>query len=120
MKLRWKAVCTLLCTMTLECIHITLNKRCNHQNNQTTVSFLKIIPKMLPVHGETDIPKDRCAERRVFLLKASTKRVNVCTYEDCVRVDVYAFINDVRTTFLSKYEFSLALKTNNRITRHEC
>ena len=28
------------------------------QNNQTTVSLLKTITKVLPVHSETDIPKD--------------------------------------------------------------
>ena len=78
-KLGWKALCTLLCTIApiLECINVTLNERCNHQNNQTTVSLLKTIPKLLPVHSETDITKDLCAERREFRLKASNKQVNV-------------------------------------------
>ena len=59
-KLGWKALCTLLCTIALilECINVTLNERCNHRTNQTTVSLLKTIPKLLPVHSETDIPKD--------------------------------------------------------------
>ena len=39
----------------------------------------KTIPKMLLVHGEPDIPKDLCGERREFL--ESNKRVNVCTYD---------------------------------------
>ena len=99
MKLGLKAVCTLLCTITLilTCIHVTVNERCNHQNNQTTVSLLKITPKMLVVHGETDIPKDLCAERRKFPLRASNKQFNVCTYLDHVRVDVRDFINDKAT-----------------------
>ena len=32
-----------------------------------------------------------------FLLKASNKRVNVCTYQDRIRVDVREFINDRAT-----------------------
>ena len=90
-------MCTLLCTIALilECINVTLNERCNHQNNQTTVSLLKTILKLLPVHSETDIPNDLCAGRREFPLKASNKRVNVCTYQDRIRVDV--FINDRAT-----------------------
>ena len=54
-KLGWKALCTLLCTIALilECINVTLTERCNHQNNQTTVSLLKTILKLLPVHSET-------------------------------------------------------------------
>ena len=94
-----EALCTLLYTIALilECINVTLNERCNHQNNQTTVSLLKTIPKLLPVHSETDIPNDLCAERREFPLKASNKRVNVCTYQDRIRVDVREFINDRAT-----------------------
>ena len=72
----------LLCTIALilECINVTLNERCNHQNNQTTVSLRKTIPKLLPVHSEINIPKDLCAERKEFPLRASNNRVNVCTY----------------------------------------
>ena len=46
-KLEWKALCTLLrpIALTLECINVT------------TVSLLKTIPKLLPVHSETDIPE---------------------------------------------------------------
>ena len=77
--------------------NVTLNERCNHQNNQTTVSLLKTIPKLSPVHSKTDIPKDLCAERREFTLKASNKLVNVCTYQDRIRVDVREFINDSAT-----------------------
>ena len=51
----------------------------------------------LPVHSETEIPNDLCAERREFPLKASNKRVNVCTYQDRIRVDVREFINDRAT-----------------------
>ena len=92
-------MCTLLCTIALilECINVTLNERCNHQNNQTTVSLLKTIPKLLPLHSEIDIPNDLCAERMEFPLKASTKRVNVFTYQDRNRVDVREFINDRAT-----------------------
>ena len=92
-------MCPLLCTIALilECINVTLNERCNHQNNQTTVSLLKTIPKLLPVYSETDIPNVLCAERREFPLKASNKRVNVCTYQDRIRVDVREFINDRAT-----------------------
>ena len=50
--------------------------RCNHQNNQT-VSLLKTILKLLPVHSDTDIPKDICAQRRKFQLKASNKSERV-------------------------------------------
>ena len=98
-KLGWNALCTLLCTIALilECINVTLNERCNHQNNQTTVSLLKTIPKLLPVHSEIDIPNDLCAESMEFPLKASNKRVNVCTYQDRIRVDVREFINDRAT-----------------------
>ena len=58
-KLGWKPFCTLLWTiaLVLECINITLNERCNHQNNQTTVSLLKAIPKLIPMHSETDTTK---------------------------------------------------------------
>ena len=45
-KLEWKALCTLLrpIALILEC------------TNVTTVSLLKTIPKLLPVHSETYIP----------------------------------------------------------------
>ena len=74
-KLGWKALCTLLCTIALilECINATLTEGCNHQNNQTTVSLLKTISKLLSVHSETGIPIDLCAERKEFPLKASNK-----------------------------------------------
>ena len=49
------------------------------------------------MHSETDIQNDLCAERREFPLKASNKRVNVCTYQDRIRVDVREFINDRAT-----------------------
>ena len=72
-KLGWKALCTLLCTIALilECINVTLNKRFNQQNNKTTVLLLKTVPNLLTVHSETDIPKDPCAERKDFPLRAS-------------------------------------------------
>ena len=59
-KLGWKTVCTLLYTIApiLECINVTLNECRNHPINQTTVSLLKAIPKLLPVHSETYTPKD--------------------------------------------------------------
>ena len=46
-KLEWNALCTLLriIALILECF------------NATTVSLLKTIPKVLPMHSETDIPK---------------------------------------------------------------
>ena len=46
-KLKWNVLCTLLCiiSLILECINVT------------TVSLLKTIPKMLPMHSEIDIPK---------------------------------------------------------------
>ena len=46
-KLEWKALCTLLhiIALILECINVT------------TVSLLNTIPKLLPMHSETDIPK---------------------------------------------------------------
>ena len=46
-KLEWKALCTLLriIALILESINVT------------TVSLLKTIPKLLPMHSETDIPK---------------------------------------------------------------
>ena len=89
----------ILCTITLilECINVTLNERCNHRNNQTTASSLKILPKWLPVHSKTDIPKDLCAERKEFTLRASNKRVNVCTSQGRITVDVREFINDIAT-----------------------
>ena len=79
MKLGWNAVFIISCTiaLTLEGIHVILYDRCNHQNNRTTVSFLKTIPKMLPVHGEIDIPKDLCAYCREFSLRPSNERVNI-------------------------------------------
>ena len=102
-KLGWKALCTLLCTIALilECINVTLNERCNHQINQT-------IHKLLPVHSEIDIPNDLCAERMEFPLKASNKRVNVCTYQDRIRVDVREFINDratIKGFYITSREF---------------
>ena len=109
-KLGWKALYTLLYTNTLilECINITLNKHCNHQHYQTTVSLLKTIPKLLPMHSKTDIPKGLCVERREFPLKASNTRVNVCTYQDRIRVDVGEFINvraTIKCVYLTSREF---------------
>ena len=115
-------MCTLLCTiaLTLECINVTLNERCNHQNNQT-VSLLKTIPKLLPVHSETDIPNDLCAERREFPLKASNKRVKVCTYQDRIKVDVRKFINDratIKCLYFTSREF-ISFNGALPLVRHE-
>ena len=123
-KLGWKALCILLCTITLilECINAPLNERCNHQNNQTTVSLLKTIPKLLPIHSDTDIPKGICAERMEFLLKASNRRVYVCTYQDRIRVDVREFINDRATikviyfTLREFISFNVALCETRSVT----
>ena len=103
-------MCTLLCTIALilECINVTLNERCNHQNNQKTVSLLKTIPKLLPVHSETDIPTELCAERKEFPLRASNKQVNVCTYQDCIRVVVREFITNraiIKGLYFTSREF---------------
>ena len=122
-KLGWKALCTLLCTIALilECINVTLTERCNHQNNQTTGSLLKTIPKLLPVHSKTDIPKDLREERWEYPLKAYNKRVNVCTYQDCIRVDVRDFIND-RATISGLYFTSREFISFNGVlpfVRHE-
>ena len=89
-------------------MYYTLTERCNHQNNQTTVSLLKTIHKLLPVHSETVIPRDLCVECREFPLKASNKRVNVCTYQDRIRVDVRDFINDratIKCLYFTSREF---------------
>ena len=104
-KLGWQTVCTLVCTIAqiLEYINVTLNERCNYQNNQTSVSLLKSTRKLLPVHSETDIQNDLCAERREFPLKASNKRVNVCTYH-------HEFINDratIQDLYFTSSEFML-------------
>ena len=105
LKFGWKSVCTLLCTiaLTLECINVTLNARCNsngNKNNSTTyLSLLQQIPKVLSTSNDTStsMPRDMCSERREFPLKASNKRINVCTYQGRVRVDVREFINDKAT-----------------------
>ena len=117
-KLVWKALCTLLCTIALilECINVTLNERCIHPNNQTTVSLLKSIPKFLLVYSESDIPKELCVERKEFPLRASNKRVNVCTYQDRIRVDVREFIND-RATIKGLYFTSRAFISFNGALR---
>ena len=122
-KLARKDLCTMLCILALilECINDTLTYRCNHQNNQTTVSLLKTIPKLLPVHSETDIPKDICVERRESPLKASNKTVNVCTCQERIRVDVRDFIND-RATIKGLYFTSREFISFNGIlpfVRHE-
>ena len=54
------------------------------------------------MRSETDIPNDLCAEHREFPLKGLNKRVNVCTYQDRIRVDVSELIND-RTTIKCLY-----------------
>ena len=58
--------------------------------------------------SETEIPNDLCAERREFPLKASNKRVNVCTYQDRIGVDDREFINDratIRGLYFTPREF---------------
>ena len=45
------------------------------------------------MHSETDIPKDLCVGRREFPLKVLNKRVNVCTYQDRIRVDGREFLS---------------------------
>ena len=103
LRVGWKSVCTLLCTiaLTLECINVTLNAHCNNntnKNNSTTyLSLLQQIPKVLPTSNDTSVTRDMCSERREFPLKAFSKRINVCTYQDRVRVDVREFINDKAT-----------------------
>ena len=104
LKVGWKTVCTLLCiiALTLECINVTLNAQCKtydrHNQSSTILTVLQHIPKILAVKNDTVVaPQDLCDERREFPLKASNKRVNVCTYQGRVRVDVREFINDKAT-----------------------
>ena len=65
------------CTDT-ECINETLNARCkpltNNNNKSTTfLSYLRHIPKILPVSNDTNgVTQELCAERREFPLKSST------------------------------------------------
>ena len=127
LKVGWKSVCTLLCTiaLTLECINVTLNAHCNNntnKNNSTTyLSLLQQIPKVLPTSNDTSVSRDMCSERREFPLKASNKRINVCTYQDRVRVDVREFINDkatIKGTYFTSREF-ISVSDALPYVRHE-
>ena len=69
----------------------------NLQRNVSNNGWEKCSDTTRRRRSETDIPNDLCAECREFPLKASNKRVNVCTYQYRIRVDVREFINDRET-----------------------
>ena len=125
-KIGWKTACTLLfgIALTLECINVTLNTHCRqsekHYNHTSVItSFFKSTPNILP--GKTDQSIDLCAERREFPLRASYKRINVCTYKGKFRVDFREFLNDkatVKGIYFTTHEF-IVITDVLPLVRHE-
>lgn len=127
-KLGWKTACTLLfaIALTLECINVTLNTYCNrserHYNHTSIItSIYKNGATLLPVTNASEPSIDLCTERREFPLKASPKRINVCTYNAKIRIDFREFINDQATKkgiFFTTHEF-IAITDVLPLVRHE-
>ena len=118
----------------LECVNITLTSRCETQSHEASVlrSFLKTVTEQSITLGDIGIRlydstienntavtaaedvttgtprKPLCNPQGEFILQMSNKRVNVCTYQGQIRVDVRQFLNGqatVRGIYLNVREF---------------
>ena len=124
----WKLACTTLCTIALmlECTNVILTSNCNKHDQLVRIKTdgKNVIPRALPVptlssssYNHTDL----CSERREFRLRVGGKRVNVCSYEGRVRIDIREFLNDqptIRGIYLSSGEY-IALKAVLPLVRDE-
>ena len=123
LKPEWKLACAILCTIALmlECTNVILSSRCNENNHSVQVQRedKTITPRVMSTaaNNETSL----CTEIREFKLGVGDKRVNVCTYEGRVRIDIREFLNDkptIRGIFLTSREY-IALKAVLPLVRDE-
>ena len=119
----WKLACTILCTIALmlECTNVILSSRCNKNNHsvQDQREVKTINPRAMPSAANNE--SSLCTEIREFKLGVGDKRVNVCTYEGQVRIDIRQFLNDkptIRGIFLTSREY-IALKAVLLLVRDE-
>ena len=86
----------------LECTNVILSSRCNENNHSVQVQRedKTITPRMIPsaANNETSLSK----EIRELNLGVGDKRVNVCTYEGQVKIDIREFLKG-DTAYLKKY-----------------
>ena len=111
-----KGICLVLfcIAVILECVNVALVSKCEKQNEteQALGRFLSaltqhksFLSRLVFNHRLARFPQDTnntstdslCIERREFTLQISDKRVNICTYEGEVRVDIRQFINNKPT-----------------------
>ena len=100
----WKLACATLCTiaMLLECTNVILSSRRTNNNHPINLYAEDLSPdyRVVPVTDSIQEPvnqTDLCSERKEFILGIGHKRVNVCTYQQRVRIDVREFLNDQST-----------------------
>ena len=86
----WKVLVGCLCTlaMLLECTNVILSSR--RENNDHPIDYEMRVPRVLPVRNDTLYERGG----HQFKLGQSNKRLNVCTYERQVLIDVREFIGD--------------------------
>ena len=119
----WKIICIVLffVALSLECINVALTSRCENGggNEQTLGRFLSAITQQKSLlaslqyvdtttNGSTTPANIGCVERREFHLQVSDKRINICTYQNEVRVDIRQFINNrptVKGIYFTPREF---------------
>ena len=130
-KLKSALVILFVVTLLLECANLTLTTKCETRSDASSAlktlistsadqsfSLTDLMMKLEEretVENTTTTPaslrvaRSLCSLKREFLLYMSDKRINVCTYQGRVRVDVRQFLNGrptIRGIFFNTHELS--------------
>ena len=114
-KLKTALVFLFVVTLLLECANLTLTTKCETQSDASSAlktllstsadQLFSLSDLMLRLEERDEssntttppsnvrVTRSLCTQQREFLLEMSDKRVNVCTYQGRVRVDVRQFLN---------------------------
>ena len=103
LKGKWKVIFTGLCTIALllECTNVILSSKCKRDSlkirTHTELDASSSNDSLSNMGESITTTEDLCSERKEFKLRVGRKRVNVCTYNGHVRVDVREFLDSTPT-----------------------
>ena len=127
LKLKYSLIILFVITLLLECANLTLTSKCESHSDasstlETLISNSLSLSEIMMALEERDAPhttttsstsnrvnKPMCTLQNEFFLGMSDKRVNVCTYQGSVRVDVRQFLNGratIKGIFLTPSELT--------------
>ena len=110
-KLKMLLLTVVVCGIILECATLTLTSKCETETDAHS-SLKRLLMKITDTPlFQTDLPftlynysvqlrndsQSACNTRREIQMEHSDKRVNICTYQGHVRIDVRQFLNDKAT-----------------------